>query len=225
MAVNERPDNPRRGYHSPKRQRQAGATRRRILVAAERLFAEHGYVAVTMEAIAREAGISLATVYLHFPGRAAVVGALAEEIVADPDLSVEWVLQNPDPVEQLRVGTRTMRQLNERSWVVADILRGQRGSEPEVARLWALWQQRHLDAMRRVIAAIAQGGALRPGLDVDEATDALYALAGTEVYRALVQERGWSPARYARWLFDLACRELLASELARPRDRCEETPS
>jgi AcrR family transcriptional regulator len=219
MTVNKRSDNlpnvskapsPRRRYHSPKRRQQAGATRRRILAAAERLFAERGFATVTMEAIARAAGVSLATLYLHFGGRAAVVGALAEEIVAAPELSVEQVVREADPVEQLRIAARTMRQLNERSWLVTDILRSQQGSDPEVARLWALWQQRHLSAMRRGTAALAERGGLRPGLSAEAAADVFYAVAGTEVYRALVQERGWSPEHYERWLFELACRELLA---------------
>jgi AcrR family transcriptional regulator len=210
MSVNKRSDHHPRRYDSPKRRQQADATRRRILVAAERLFAEQGYAAVTMEAIAHRAGVSLATIYLHFPGRAAIVGALAEEIAAAPELSVEQVTQGSDPVEQMRMGARIMRQLNERSWLITDILRSQRGSDPEVARLWALWQQRHLEAMRQTIVAIAEKGALRPGLNADEAADALYALAGTEVYRALVQERGWSPEQYERWLFEAGCRELLA---------------
>lgn len=213
MTVNERPENThnqRRRYHSPTRQRQAGATRRRIIAAAERLFAAQGYAAVTMEAIAREAGVSLATIYLHFPGRAAMIGALAEEIVAAPELSVEQVVQDPDPIAQARMGARIMRQLNERAWLIVDILRGEQESDPELARLWALWRQRHLDAMRRAVAAIAATGSLRPGLDPDEAADTLYALGGTGVYRALTQERGWSPARYEQWFFELACRELLA---------------
>jgi hypothetical protein len=63
--------------------------------------------------------------------------------------------------------------------------------------------------MRRGMAALAEQGGLRPGLSVAAAADAFYALAGTEVYRALVLERGWSPAEYERWLFEVACRELL----------------
>ena len=209
MAVNKGSDNQTRRYDSPRRRQQASATRRRILAAAERLFAEQGYAAVTMEAIARVAGVSLATIYLHFPGRAAVVGALAEEILAAPELSVEQVAQGADPVGQIRVGARILRQLNERSWLITDILRSQRGGDPEVERLWALWQQRHLDAMHRAMAAIAREGGLRPELSVETAADVFYALAGTEVYRALVQERGWAPERYERWLFETGCRELL----------------
>ncbi len=209
MDVNEQSEKSMRRYHSPKRQQQADATRRRILVSAERLFAEQGYATVTMEAIAREAEVSLATLYLHFPGRVAVIGALAEEIVAAPELSVEQVIRAADPIEQMRVAARGMRQLNERSWLITDILRSQRGNDPEMARLWTLWLERHLDAMRRGAAALAQRGGLRPGLSVEEAADVFYALAGTEVYRALVQERGWSPEQYERWLFEAGCRELL----------------
>jgi AcrR family transcriptional regulator len=218
MSVNEQPDNPntaKRGYHSPKRRQQADATRRRILVVAERLFAAKGYTAVTMEAIAQEAKVSLATIYLHFPGRATVVGALAEEIVAAPELSVEQVIEASDPVEQVRIGARIMRQLNERSWIVTDVLRSERGSEPELERLWTLWLRRHLDAMRRASEAVASRGGLRPGLSVEAVADALYALMGPEVYRALVLERGWEPDRYERWLFDAVCRELLPDALLR----------
>ncbi|HEX6540327.1 MAG TPA: TetR/AcrR family transcriptional regulator [Ktedonobacterales bacterium] len=210
MPVNKRSDNQTRRYDSPKRRQQADATRRRILAAAEALFEEQGYAAVTMEAIARRAGVSLATIYIHFPGRVAVVGALAEEIVGAPELSVEQVTQNSNPVEQMRIGARILRRLNERSWLITDILRSQRGSDPEVARLWELWQQRHLEAMRRAMSVIAQEGGLRPGLSAETAADVFYALAGTEVYRALVQERGWSPEHYERWLFETGCREFLA---------------
>jgi len=210
MSVNERAENPPRRYHSPKRRQRASATRERILLAAEQLFAAQGYATVTMEAIAREAGISLATIYLHFAGRAAMVGALAEEIAAAPDLNVEQVIQDLDPRERLRIGARILRQLNERSWLVTDILRSQQGNDPEIARLWALWRQRHLDAIRQTIAALAEKGGLRPDLSMDEAADALYALGGTEVYRALVYERGWSPLRYEQWLVEIGCREFLA---------------
>ena len=205
------PATPRRRYASPQREEQANATRRRILAAAEQCFAADGFAAVTMPRIAEHAGVSLATVYLYFPGKAAIVAALADTIVAAPDLSVERVEHEPDPIRQLRIGARNIRRLNERSWLVADILRSGHGTEEGLARVWSLWQQRHDHAIRRGVEAVHARGRLRPGLALDEAVDVFYALAGTDVYRALVRERGWSPARYERWLFHLACRELLDS--------------
>ena len=200
---------PRRPYNSPHRAEQVNATRRRILNAAQELLTAHGFVAVTMEAIAQRASVSLATVYHYFPGKATIVAALADEVVAAADLSVEQVEREPDPVGQLRMGARIIRQLNERSWLVAEILRSAHGSDEELTKTWALWQRRHLDAITRAIEALQARGALREGLGLDEAVDTFYALAGTDVYRALVRERDWSPGRYEQWLFRLGCTELL----------------
>jgi AcrR family transcriptional regulator len=199
---------PRR-YFSPQRSEQVNATRRHILTAAQQLFGHDGFAAVTMPRIAEHAGVSLATIYLYFPGKAAIVGALAEEIVAAPDLSVEQVEHEVDQVRQLQHGAAIVRHLNERSWLVAEILRGARATDENLKEIWDLWQQRHIESTRRVVEALHANGGLRPGLEVDEAVDVLYALAGTDVYRALVRERGWSPARYEQWLFGLGCQLLL----------------
>ena len=200
---------PPRQYRSPRRRAQAETTRRGILAAAQRLFTESGFASVTMEAIARAAGVSVATVYLNFAGRAAIVAALAEEVVSAPDLNVELAVAAGDPVELARAGAGIIRRLNERSWQIADILRGAHGSDEELAELWLAWQERHLYAMRRAVESLVARDALRPGLAPDEAVDVLYALAGTEVYRSLVRERGWSPERYEDWLFRTIRTELV----------------
>src|SRR4051794_26297375 len=48
------------------RPRRRGDARERIAEAAFRLFAANGYAATTMEAIAREAGVAVQTVYFTF---------------------------------------------------------------------------------------------------------------------------------------------------------------
>lgn len=50
----------------PPRSTQSGVTRDRILAAAERLFAQHGFGGTTMRALTREAGANLAAVNYHF---------------------------------------------------------------------------------------------------------------------------------------------------------------
>ncbi len=49
-----------------------------ILAAAKRTFLSHGYGAVSMDLIAREAGVSKATVYAHFAGKEELFGAVIE---------------------------------------------------------------------------------------------------------------------------------------------------
>lgn len=201
--------NIRRRYNSPKREGQANATRQLILDSAEELFAARGFAAVTMETIARQAGVSVATVYVYFAGKSAIVAALADEIVVAADLSVEQLERERDPIRQLQIGAGIIRRLNERSWLVADILRSAHGRDEVLTQIWERWQQGHLEAMRRGIGAIYAQGALRAGLELDEAIDGFYALASTDVFRALVRERGWHPDRYERWLFQLSCSVLL----------------
>src|SRR4051812_42590719 len=51
-----------------------------VLVAAERAFLAAGFGAVTMDAIAREAGVSKATVYAHYGGKEALFGAVVARL-------------------------------------------------------------------------------------------------------------------------------------------------
>lgn len=52
------------------------ATRARILDAAERLFAEHGYTAVSLRRITAEAGVNVAAIHFHFASKEALFEAL-----------------------------------------------------------------------------------------------------------------------------------------------------
>jgi AcrR family transcriptional regulator len=55
-----------------------------ILAAAERAFLAGGFGAVTMDAIAREAGVSKATVYAHFHGKEELFGAVIAHLSERP---------------------------------------------------------------------------------------------------------------------------------------------
>src|SRR4029077_20542531 len=66
----------KRRYHSPRRREQAEATRKEILDAAQRLFVRDGYVATSMAAIAKQAGVALKTVYLGFETKSGLLRAL-----------------------------------------------------------------------------------------------------------------------------------------------------
>jgi hypothetical protein len=60
-----------------------------------------------------------------------------------------------------------------------------------------------------VVESLRCDRALRPGLGADRAADVLWTLNHPDVYRLLVGERGWTPARYERWLGELLCAQLL----------------
>ncbi|RJQ85076.1 TetR/AcrR family transcriptional regulator [Amycolatopsis panacis] len=79
----------------------ASQNRARILDAARELYAEKG-LDVTMRAIARRAGLGVATLYRHFPHRQALVVAAFEHELADCDRLSEEALADPDPWRALR---------------------------------------------------------------------------------------------------------------------------
>ncbi len=72
--------------HNPRAEAPIAGKAESILSAANRMFLEHGFGAVSMDAIAREAGVSKATVYAHFAGKeelfGAVIGRLCERYLA-----------------------------------------------------------------------------------------------------------------------------------------------
>ena len=64
---------------APPERADAARNRARILAAAEELFAERGAATVTMEDIARAAGVGRGTLYRRYPDRAAIATALLDE--------------------------------------------------------------------------------------------------------------------------------------------------
>lgn len=67
---------------STRTDRRRAATRERILRAADRLFAERGYEATSMEGIAEAADVAVRTIYLHFPSKAAMLLAYFDDWIA-----------------------------------------------------------------------------------------------------------------------------------------------
>lgn len=199
---------PKRRYHSPQRQEQAELTRRKLLEAARRLFAAHGYAATTLPAIAREAGVSAPTVTAVFGTKIALLEALIKlvvrgDVASAPLAERPWwqeMLAEPDPRRQLRLHATNTRQIHERSADVFEIVRGAATADPEIAALLRQRGARRLQDTRAMAESLARKQALGPGLTIEQATDLLWALSAPELYRLLVAERGWSPERYEQWL-------------------------
>ncbi len=204
----------KRRYNSATRQELAAGTRRNILAAAAKVFAERGYGRTTMESIAAAADVGVATVYANFGTKAAIVAALIDQVAGDPRLDAKLTTAETTRAGVIRRGAATMRQLHERSAALSDLLRSSRGHEPALEALWRRWQAQHLAAVRQVARELARRRMLRRGLGVNQAADVLYTLAGAETYRELVGERGWSPRRYQAWLEEAGERLLLASPAA-----------
>jgi AcrR family transcriptional regulator len=62
-----------------RRQARGVATRRRVLLGAESLFAQRGYEATGMADVAERAGVGVGTLYHHFPDKRALLLSLIDD--------------------------------------------------------------------------------------------------------------------------------------------------
>ncbi len=67
----------------------------RILETARRQLFTYGYNALTMDDLAHELGISKKTLYLHFPGKDAIIGLIIDGIGGTIRSELEAVLNDP----------------------------------------------------------------------------------------------------------------------------------
>jgi AcrR family transcriptional regulator len=189
-------------------------TRERIRDAARELFLARGYAAATIVEIARAAKVAPQTVYFTYGSKAAVLSAIIDaEIVGDlepvPLLdrpAVKRIAKAVDPAERLRRAVGLLCAVTERVAPLYEIARS--GSiDPDVKLLL----DRHEKDRRRTHRTLVEliGNELQEILDVEEATDRLYALASHEVYWLLVKRCGWTSQRWRHFTQQEAAHQLL----------------
>ena len=123
----------------------AAETRREILRAARRLFAEHGYVGTSLQQIAEESGVAVQTIYSSVGSKAALVLALndlIDEEAGVAQLGAE-VSRETDPPKMIAKTIHLTRQLNERCGDLLQVLLSAGPAEPDVAAAVADGMGRH----------------------------------------------------------------------------------
>jgi AcrR family transcriptional regulator len=206
-----------RAYDSPRRREQAEATRVAILAAAQRLFERDGYAGTSVASVAEEAAVTPRTVYLGFETKAGLLRAvwnraLRGERDEAPVAAQRWfqeVLEQPDPERTLRLNARNSRRFKELSTELLQVVRDAAPVEPEIAGLWERIQTEYHANQRAVVESLGPG-TLRRGLSVTLAADIIWTLNHPNTWIQLRVLRGWTPARYERWVGDTSCEQLLS---------------
>jgi AcrR family transcriptional regulator len=161
-------------------------TQREIMGATRRLLARDGYDQVTIDAIAREAGVSRPTVYRRWPSKAHVVFEAAFGQPADAAL----VENSGDFGTDLLMFVRGVLRFWREPVVEAAALGilGDRNRDPDLhIRTQQLLDERTLAEFGSLVRSGAEQGVVRADVDVDM----LYqVLIGTAFYAAQVQQHG-----------------------------------
>jgi AcrR family transcriptional regulator len=205
----------KRRYDATGRRQAAARTRAAIVDAARELFAERGYAATPMTAIADRAGVALDTVYASVGRKPEVARLLIETAISGTDQAipaeqrdyVRAIQAAPDAEAKIATYAAAMTAIAPRLAPVLAIIQQAAPDEPELAALWTQIAERRAANMRRFVADLASVHPLR--LDPDEAADIVWATNAPELYQLLVSQRGWTPQRYERFLADTWHRLLL----------------
>jgi len=181
-------------HHSTRRQRQAQATRADILAAARRLFAERGYVHVSMGDIAREADVATQTIYGSVGSKRALVFALVELIDEESDVPAlaRAIEQAPTAHEALAAGVHLTRQMQELVGDVIAVLMSAGVVDADATAAAEEGLARHRGGAATVAERMSALDGLRDGVTVDEASAAISVLTSTAVYKQFRGEFGWS---------------------------------
>jgi AcrR family transcriptional regulator len=204
-----------RPYASPLRQEQAAQTRARILDAAQALFERDGFGRTTVKAIAAAAQVAPDTVYATFGTKVSVLTALIDrELTASADAAsvtdrpeAHAVRDELDQLEQLRLFARDIATVLERVRPVYEILRNAAAVDAELLAVTQEMDNNRLKQLRTIAGWLAARGPLR--VNVDRASEIIWAIASPDVARMLCDGRGWTVDDYAAWLEDTLVHTLL----------------
>jgi AcrR family transcriptional regulator len=170
----------------------AALNRRRILEAAESLFADRGVEHVTMHDVAREACVGVGTLYRRFGDRAGLALALLEErerrLQEDLIRGAAPLGPGAPAADRIRAFGRAYLAFQEEH---GEILAMAQGGRPPVGGPWQLYRT-HLTLLLREAA---------PGIDAEYATETLINALGAGLHAHLRHRRGWRVERVeAGWL-------------------------
>jgi AcrR family transcriptional regulator len=207
----------KRAYRSPLRDSHAQTTRRAVIQAATRLFADRGYVATSMDDIAREAGVSRATVFTSVGSKAAVLKAAYDIAIVGDDDPVPlpqrpWAQAVRDAPDASLMVDRYAGMITDISGRVASVyeaMRGAAAADGEVRILFDGMRTERRGGSAGFIGFLVARGALRPDLDRRKAADVVWVLNDPGLYQLLLHDRGWSPPQFQRWLADTLKSQLL----------------
>jgi TetR/AcrR family transcriptional regulator, fatty acid metabolism regulator protein len=96
--------------HSAADRTPGGDKRERILGAAERIFARHGFFAAKVSDVAKEAGVADGTIYLYFKSKDDLLIALFERRMLELTEALQGAIAGKPPREQLRAFIRMYLQ-------------------------------------------------------------------------------------------------------------------
>jgi AcrR family transcriptional regulator len=187
---------------------QIAYTEERILAAATELFLADGYVATTLEAVARSARVGARTVYVRFGTKAALLKRVVDVAVVGDAAPVgvmdrDWVQPSftaATAAERIAVNARICRQIAELTGALFAVAQQASAVEPLIAEAWQQGREQSRYAQAVFWTRMADDGLLDPAIDLAWLIDTAAIIAGAESYLLITRMLGWDLDKYENWL-------------------------
>jgi AcrR family transcriptional regulator len=194
------------GMAAGNRPMRADAARNRgsLLAAAAEVFGERGLDA-PLEEIARRAGVSIGTLYNHFPERESLLDAIFPERLAALDLIAAAALAEADAWNGFVVFTEGLFALHAESRGLNDALAQRFPPSPQLAEAC----HRCFDHVGRIVGRAQDSGQLRADFEASDFAALIWAVS--QVIRETIDVAPQAWRRYLAFFLDG-----LRTEAARP---------
>ena len=199
-----------RRYDTSRRDQAARETRRRVVDAARELMLEGGYRRMTIAGLAAEASVSPQTVYNSVGGKADVVKAVYDTMLAGDD--------DPRPMSERPEFLAVQAAEDAASWgaayaalslsiasrvgpLLGVLLDHGPGGDPVLEELVRTINDERRTGNQNALRGLTSRGLVPKRLaQRKHIVDVVWTLTSPEVYDRLVVRCGWSEASYRTWL-------------------------
>jgi AcrR family transcriptional regulator len=201
-----------RRYEQRLRAQSADDTRRRVLDAVYDQLREAPAQPVSVDSIARTAGVARSTVYVIFGSRAGLFDALGADLLERGGFQrVLDAVADPDPRVHLREGITGGMHTFAAHRDVYRALVSMTALDPDaVGGAMQRSEQRRAKGMMRLARRLGRHGLLREGLSPTKAADQLWILTSFDAFDLLYTGRSLSADEVAQVLVKMAERSVLA---------------
>jgi AcrR family transcriptional regulator len=180
----------------------AEMTRRDVIDAARKLFADNGYAQTTVESIARAARVSPATVYAQCGGKEGLLGTLMD--MWTTRTMIQGIIDECAAADsgraKLEVLARGYVTVYQVSGDIISIVTRAAASSPSAERFLATADERHEAALREVVEQIRDVGDLAVGLSVGDAARMIFFHFRYDQLALAAERFGWGIERTTNWL-------------------------
>jgi len=201
-----------RRYDQRLRAQSAEETRRRVLDAVYDELREAPARPVSIDRVARAAGVARSTVYVIYGSRAGLFDALAADLLERGGFDrVLEAVADPDPRVTVRDGIAGGVHTFAAHRDVFRALFSMAALDPDaVGGAMHRGEERRARGMARLAKRLARQGALRAGLTAKQAADRLWVLTSFDAFDLLSSGRGLPADEVAAALVEMAERDVLA---------------